>query len=416
LFFLDTNNKDSFSEVASNSVTSLHSAQQVKTTDSFDFTYNQGEIVSPGRLEVQHRNVPAFEVESKNQSKMRGMSQNEKEMAYSFGGVCCCIGVILMLVLLPLSFRTLAEDEIAFRKSSVSSKIDFEEIYCCGHFHLGPTGRFASVSRHVHTVFIEDSNAWTCPAENGTCKEISGNTNEVGQTIYSSFAVNFRIIRDIENAKLAYEKYQFDDGRVRQAVVALAIENSKETPQQYSVEQIYASYSDDAPQIVVDHELLDADLRVFGYELQDVVVTEIKMPEAAQAKFLVQEIRKYQDDIIRNSWIADETRLLTAGMVNEINIEGISATRKIQADANATVARLDADLEAYRRFIDISATTYLIEMYKRNFQEASEVEIAELTASHQYVDNVMSTGSGSHVNTLFMGETNRLFTQEINSS
>jgi len=400
--------EDSFSE--------FREPQQAKTTDSFDFTYNQGEVVPPVRVEVQHRNVPAFELESSNQSKMQGMSHDEKQGLLGCGGICCVIGLILMLVLLPMSFSSLAEDEIAFRKSSVSSKIDFDEIYCCGHYHLGPTGRFASVSRHVHTVYIKDSNAWTCPAENGTCKVISGNTNEVGQTVYSSFAVNFRIIRDIENAQLAYEKYQFDDGRVRQAVIALAIENSKETPQLYSVEQIYGTYSDETPQIIVDQELLDADLHVFGYELQDVVVTEIKMPEAAQAKFLVQEIRKYQDDIIRNSWIANETRLETAGIVNEINIEGISATRAIHADAEATVARLNADLEAYRRFIDISATTYLIEMYKRNFPDAIDVEIAELAASHQYVDNVMSTGSGSHVDTLFMGETNRLFTQEINSS
>lgn len=370
----------------------------------------------PVNLEIQHRDIPAFEVESKNNSKMAGLSNQEKEMLYSVGSACCCIGVLLMIILLPLSFSTLAEDQIAFRKSSVSSKINFDEIYCCGHFHLGPTGRFAKVSRHVHTVFIEDSNAWTCPATNGTCKEISGNTNEVGQTIYSSFAVNFRIIRDIDNAKLAYEKYQFDDDRVRQAVKALALENSKETPQQYSVEQIYAAHSDDTPQILVDHDLLDADLRIFGYELQDVVLTEIKMPEAAQAKFLVQEIRKYQDDIIKNSYLANETRLETAKTVNEINIEGISATRKIQADADAAVARLEADLEAYRRFIDISATTYLIEMYKRNFPDASEVEIAELAASHQYVDNVMSTGSGTHVNTVFMGEANRLFTQEMSSS
>ena len=51
--------------------------------------------------------------------------------------------------------------------------------------------------------------------------------------------------------------------------------SSKETPQKYSVEQIYAAHSDDTPQIVVDHDLLDADLRIFGYELQDVVVNII---------------------------------------------------------------------------------------------------------------------------------------------
>jgi len=387
---------------------------------SLDTHQNEYDPDSENEGDVERRNptpptnVQAFEVESENKPEGREFSQDEKEMMICCAAICCCIGCILMLVLLPLSFRSLAEDEIAFRKSTVSSKVDFEEVYCCGHYHLGPTGRFEKVSRHVHTVYISESSAWTCPSENGTCLESSGTTNEVGQTIYSSFAVNFRIIRDRENAKLAYQKYQFDDVRVRQAVTALAMENSKETPQQYSVEQIYEAYSEERPQIVVNHELLDADLHVFGFELQDIVVTEIQMPQAAQEKFLVQEIRNYQDDIIRTSWIANETRLETAGLVNQINIEGISATREVRANADATVARLEADLEAYRRYIDISATTYLIEMYKRNFPGASDVEIAELAASHQYIDNIMETSSGDHVSALFMGaESNRLFTQDI---
>jgi len=322
-----------------------------------------------------------------------------------------------MLILLPLSFNTLKEEELAFSKSTVSSKIDFNEIYCCGHFHLGPTRNFAKINRHVHTVWVYDSNAWTCPAENGTCKELSGTTNEVGQTIYSTFAVNFRVIRDRENVQLAYEKYQFDDVRVRQAVKALALENSKEVPQQYSVEQIYAAHSDEEPQIVVDESALDADLRVFGFELQDVIVTEIKMTDAAQDKFLTTELRVYQDDIIKQSWNANQTRLETASLVNDINIEAITEVRRIEADADATVTRLEADLEAYRRQIDISATTLMIEMLKRVFTNSSEMEIAEMAATQMYIDQIMETGSASGMNTLFMAEdANRLFTQDVQTN
>jgi len=322
-----------------------------------------------------------------------------------------------MLILLPLSFNTLKEEELAFSKSTVSSKIDFDEIYCCGHFHLGPTRNFAKINRHVHTVWVYESNAWTCPAENGTCKELSGTTNEVGQTIYSTFAVNFRVIRDRENVQLAYEKYQFDDVRVRQAVKALALENSKEVPQQYSVEQIYAAHSDEQPQIVVDEAALDADLHVFGFELQDVIVTEIKMTDAAQDKFLTTELRVYQDDIIKQSWNANQTRLETASLVNDINIEAITEVRRIEADADATVTRLEADLEAYRRQIDISATTLMIEMLKRVFTNSSEMEIAEMAATQMYIDQIMETGSASGMNTLFMAEdANRLFTQDVQTN
>lgn len=333
-------------------------------------------------------------------------------------GILCCIAVLLMIILLPLSFNTLKEEELAFSKSTVSSKIDFDEIYCCGHFHLGPTRNFAKINRHVHTVWVYESNAWTCPAQNGTCKELSGSSNEVGQTIYSSFAVNFRVIRDRENVQLAYEKYQFDDERVRQAVKALAIENSKEVPQQYSVEQIYEAHTDENPQIVVDPQALDADLRVFGFELQDVIVTEIKMTDAAQAKFLTQELRVYQDDVIRQSWIANETRLETDALVNEINIEAITETRRIEAEASAEVARLEADLEAYTRQIDISATTLLIEMYKRVFTEtnSNDMRIAEMAATSMYIDQLMETGSGGSMNTLFMDQaSNRIFTQDVES-
>lgn len=343
------------------------------------------------------------------------MRSGEEQQLLGYVGMCCCgIGILLCVILLPLSFRALAEEELAFPKSSVSSKIDFSEIYCCGHYHVGPTMRFAKVNRHVHTVFISESNAWTCPTENGTCKDLAGTANEVGQTVYTSFAVNFRIIRDRESAKLAYEKYQFSDDRVRQAVSALALENSKETPQQHSVEEIYGAFTDEEPQILINTNLLNIDMNVFGYELQDVIVTEIKMPAAAQAKFLVQEIRRYQDDIIRNSWIANETRLETAAIVNEINIEGISAVRAIAAQADATVARLEADLEAYRREIDISATTYLIEMYKQVFTNSTDMEIAEMATTSMYMDQVMQTGSSDGVTALFMDQSsNRIFTEEL---
>jgi hypothetical protein len=367
---------------------------------------------------VWNPRIGAFEVAQHEQEQERNFKL--PDMSDDNVAQCFCvlfgIGVLLMLILLPLSFNTLKEEELAFSRSTVSSKIDFDKVYCCGHFHLGPTRNFQKINRHVHTVWVYESNAWTCPAENGTCKELSGSTNEVGQTIYSTFAVNFRVIRDRENVQLAYEKYQFDDERVRQAVKALALENSKEVPQKYSVEQIYAAHTRDNPQIIVSHDALNLDLKVFGFELQDVIVTEMKMDVAQQAKFLTQELRVYQDDIIRQSWTANETRLKTAGMVNEVNIEAISATRAIKAEADAKIVSLEADLEAYRRVIDINATTLLIEMYKRVFNEntTTEMDIAEMAASSMYIDQIMNTGSTQDVHAIFMdSDSNRLFTQDM---
>jgi len=226
----------------------------VRSNNSWDFQANQPATVS--------RNIRGFDVHSQqryNHNQNNYMSSQEEKELTIYGCLCLCgTGLLLMVILLPLSFGSLREEELGFKKSTVSQVVDFDDLYCCGHYHVGPTHKFAKVNRHIHTVDIRSASAWTCPAaEDGSCiynseEAVNSTANEIGQTMTSSFSVNFRIFTDIDNVHLAYEKYQFDDSRVRTTVANLATENAKQTPQQFSVEEILNATSDELPQVVVD--------------------------------------------------------------------------------------------------------------------------------------------------------------------
>jgi len=330
-------------------------------------------------------------------------------------GSCCCIGLILCGILLPISFGAIAEEQLGFRKARISGRVNFDKLFHPGYHHNGPNNIFSKVSRHIHTVEVRRSNAWTCPedSDTGDCKQ-NPNSQEVGQTVYTTCTVNFRITPTKEAVRLAYEKYQFDDGRVRQQVISLATENSKETPQNYTAGQIFASVTDEKPQVVVDVQHLGDEISSFGYELVDVVVEEINMDEAAQAKFLLQDLKRYDDDLVKKQWLATNEKQITEQEVTEIGNLQVQEVRAIEAEVVALKTRLSSDLEAYRRKVDVDSTLYLIDMFKEVFPDVGDMDIAELAATTMYMDQLTSVGSSDDVETVFMGgESNRLFTQSI---
>jgi len=350
-----------------------------------------------------------------NNNRMRSSDQQYEALGYAAMSFCC-IGLVLCVVLLPISFGAIAEEELGFKKARISGRVNFGQLYHPGYYHNGPSNIFKKVSRHIHTVEVVRSNAWTCPEDPQTldCKK-NPNSQEVGQTIYTTCTVNFRITPAKESVQLAYQKYQFDDQRVRQQVISLATENSKETPQNYTASQIFAATDNETPQIVVDSPHLTEEIGTFGYELVDVVVEEINMDDAAQAKFLLQDLRKYEDDLVQKQWLATQEKQITEQEVTEIRNQMVEEVRTIEAQVTALKTRLDSDLEAYRRAVDINSTLYLINMFKEVFDGVSEMEIAEMASTTMYMDQLISVGSSQGVETVFMdNEANRLYTQNVN--
>jgi len=312
-----------------------------------------------------------------------------------------------------MSFASVAEYELAFRMHSISKKVSFDELYTPGHYHVGPSYNFIKCNRHVHTVHVSDSAAWTCPEDSSGSCSTNATSNDIGQTIYSTFTVSYRVQQDIENVELAYTKYQFDESRVASAVRSLATENSKETPQQYTLQEIIDAYTVELPQLVVNTTLLNADLHTFGYQLVDVVVEALDMDQVAQNKYLLIETRLYEDEISAYQEQAAEVRRETSTEVQEIQNDQIRQVLEIEAYASAYTTTKNADAEAYRMAAEINATKELIEMYEEELPSLTLVETMELVSSSQYVDAIQSS-STSRTGVVFMDSAaNRLFTDDV---
>lgn len=328
---------------------------------------------------------------------------------------CCCIGFLLMLILVPMSFASIAEHELGFLKHGISNKVKFDRMYEPGHHNTGPAYTFEKVNRHVHAAQVIGSAAWTCPEDDfGHC-ETNTSANTVGITVETDFTVMYRIIQNLEMVQHAYETYQFDDGLVAGAVGNLAKENSKATPQQYTLQNIIDSVTDqNNTQSIITESGLDSDIAGFGYELYDVLITKLEIESAAADKFLTTEIRRYEDDIAQKTEEAAEVDRETEKLVVAIQNEAIKVVSAITATAGATLLELAADLEAHRRQINIDATSVLIDMYNRRFSQATYGDIMEMVAITKYMDEVEQMGAQSGTDKIFMDhETNRLFTDEL---
>jgi len=314
-----------------------------------------------------------------------------------------------------MSFSSIAEHELGFLKHGISNKVKFDRMYEPGHHETGPAYTFEKVNRHVHAANVVGSAAWTCPEDDfGHC-ETNTTANTVGITVETDFTVMYRIIQELEMVQHAYETYQFDDNLVAGAVGNLAKESSKATPQLYTLQNIIDSVSDhNNTHPIIAESGLNSDIGGFGYELYDVIITKIEIEGAAADKFLTTEIRRYEDDIAQKTEEAAEVDRETEKLVVAIQNEAVKEVAAITANAGATVLELSADLEAYRRSINIDATTLLIDMYNRRFSLATYGDIMEMVAITKYMDEVEQMGAQAGTDKVFMDhETNRLFTDEL---
>eukprot|EP00494_Astrolonche_serrata_P004717 UN04731 len=120
---------------------------------------------------------------------------------------------------------------------------------------------------------VSGSVAWTCPEEDTDSTVCRANqtdsTNTIGQSIYTTFSVQYKILHDKDSVSRAYRTFQFDDALVEQHVRALAKQNSKVTPQTYTLRQILDA--DENNLLIVDKPSLNEELFAIGYELYDVV-------------------------------------------------------------------------------------------------------------------------------------------------
>ena len=156
------------------------------------------------------------------------------------------VGVLLMLILIPLSFSYVEAGEIGLRRKVIGKKVDIDsDVYEMGRYHLGPEHEFqifnarvqqksfvldvvASNSRgfalsvvcfyrikknEVKQLFAKFTTSWDTPAQNEVISSIKGITNQfdIPDYITNIFAIEQLIATEVTSALAVNNLETVDD-------------------------------------------------------------------------------------------------------------------------------------------------------------------------------------------------------------
>jgi len=106
------------------------------------------------------------------------------EEAYYCGAVCCGIGLLLMVILLPLSFTKLEYYEAGLLAQKSTGSVDLDEIYDSGNHFIGPDFMFKTFPINIQS-FDQRLDVWSK----------SGGT-DAGATITLDVSFQYRIRKE----------------------------------------------------------------------------------------------------------------------------------------------------------------------------------------------------------------------------
>merc|ERR1712216_79764 len=90
----------------------------------------------------------------------RGRSYEERQPCYACFGCICCIGILLTIILLPLSFNRLEFYEAGLKKQKSTGKVDMSETWTAGNHLIGPDYEFMKFPASFQ-LFDQRISVWT---------------------------------------------------------------------------------------------------------------------------------------------------------------------------------------------------------------------------------------------------------------
>jgi len=318
-----------------------------------------------------------------------------------------------------MSFGSVEEGQLGLLKSSISRKVLFDPVLYPGHYHTGPTHNIQTVNARIQSVHLEGNGAWTCPeTDSGTCDNSGNNTgtNNIGIKISSSFSILYKIKSDKLSIEEAYRRFRFDDDLAATTIRTLATENSKQTPQTHTLQQIIEAHETNTTQeqFIVNEEQLRNDMSQFGYEFMECFIHSITLEERAKKKYMETEVRRYEDDLAEIVEEASVVRRNTESLVKNISNHATQEVYAIKGRAEAYKQTLDADKDVYKRTAELNATIELSEMFRTSFPTANDAEIMAIVMTNNYVDQISQIANKANIDKVFIDEsTNKLRVENI---
>lgn len=240
------------------------------------------------------------------------------------GGCLLITGVILMIILLPLSFAYIEYNEIAFKKNTISNRVDTSEVYANGRHMWGPAyDKIAFTSTYQLESF------------SGT--ELS---------VFSSNGLDFPIEVDVyyklepENLALIFD----DVGTAYEERLRALIESSlKNTATKFEVDD-YVTNRTNITQAMYDGLNVDLAELFISIEPYKFLLKKVAFPDDVDQVFLNTAVQELENEKALLEQDVALTIRETNRLIEEIdgNITVVTVTAEAEAEAIVNIAQAEA--------------------------------------------------------------------------
>lgn len=254
-----------------------------------------------------------------------------------------CIGALLIMILVPLSFSYVEIDEWAFKKSKVNNKVDTTKVYGNGRYFFGLGKKVVAFERRFQLVSFTDNSTLSVFTLNGLALGLE---------------CTFQYRLDPTRLATLYEKY----GTVYKAnIISIATAALKNAAPKYTVDDYVTRWSEVADTLASE---LSVTLNAVGVEMpkEKFQIREIHMPDSIQAIYLATAIRLQENQrkeyAQRYQQIIKETELQVTAITAQstsVSIQAAGTAERIVAEAEAEALRMEQEANGQALAAIISA-------------------------------------------------------------
>lgn len=236
--------------------------------------------------------------------------------------ICAGIGLVLLLILLPLSFSYIEYYEYGLLQRKSTGTVDTSEVYLNGRHFVGPDYTFKKYQADAHFVQLDELGVFSAGATNSS----------VGLEFFMDITATYLIIKDevgVLHEELASGYAAVVEARMKEGIknAAVNIEFNEYFQEREHVVTVLAA--------AVQARLSAAPS--VHVKLDRFLLGRVQIPETVAQKQLDVKIQNERNDMESNLKKAQLERDLTDVEVNKINLQKDSVTRI--ANANAVLTR-----------------------------------------------------------------------------
>eukprot|EP00568_Trieres_chinensis_P003646 CAMPEP_0183306692 /NCGR_PEP_ID=MMETSP0160_2-20130417/13528_1 /TAXON_ID=2839 ORGANISM="Odontella Sinensis, Strain Grunow 1884" /NCGR_SAMPLE_ID=MMETSP0160_2 /ASSEMBLY_ACC=CAM_ASM_000250 /LENGTH=315 /DNA_ID=CAMNT_0025470133 /DNA_START=15 /DNA_END=962 /DNA_ORIENTATION=+ len=289
------------------------------------------------------------------------------ELSLGCGAIVLCIGLLLTVILVPLSFSYVEYYEYGLAQRKTTGAVDTSKVYARGRYLLGPDYKFLKYQADAHHEHLDALSVF------------SGGTSNASIGLSFKLDVDFIyfLIQDEVGELHRDLATSYDDiimSRAREAIKNEAIYVTFE--EYFQDRQIVENRFKEAVQ-----NRWDAKPRLHC-TLDQFYLSRIQIPESVARKQLESRVQNEKNDREAYFQQAQVEREMTAVEVNSIHLEKERVLRTAEAEANLERAKAKAEAQKITDEAQIKGTKMLF--------EGTNITSQEHMTSFTYIRNLIS--------------------------